>query len=68
MIIYNQKKEREDKKMMNREEMLDEMIRRRGFEDEYTVEFSKMAETVTDITMLRLAFATMMALPVMDEE
>ena len=54
--------------MMNREEMLDEMIRRRGFEDEYTVEFARMAETITDINMLRLAFATMMALPVMDEE
>ena len=55
-------------KMMNREEMLDEIIRKRGFEDEYTVEFARMAETITDIAMLRLAFATMMALPVMDEE
>lgn len=54
--------------MMNREEMLDEIIRKRGFEDKYTVEFSKMTETITDITMLRLAFATMMVLPVMDEE
>ena len=53
---------------MNREEMLDEIIRKRGFEDEYTVEFARMAETITDIAMLRLAFATMMALPVMDEE
>ena len=30
--------------MMNREEMLDEIIRKRGFEDEYTVEFARMAE------------------------
>ena len=54
--------------MMNREEMLNEIIRKRGFEDEYTIEFARMAETITDINMLRLAFATMMALPVMDEE
>ena len=54
--------------MMNREEMLDKIIRRRGFEDEYTVEFSRMAETITNIDILRLAFAVMIALPVMDEE
>lgn len=54
--------------MMNREEMLNEIIRKRGFEDEYTIEFARMAETITDITILRLAFAVMMVLPVMDEE
>lgn len=54
--------------MLNREEMLDEMIRRRGFEDKYTVEFSRMAETITNIDILRLAFATIIAKPVMDEE
>ena len=54
--------------MMNREEMLNEMIRRRGFEDEYTIEFSKMAETIADINMLRLEFAVLMSMPVMDEE
>lgn len=53
---------------MNREEMLNEIIRKRGFEDEYTIEFARMAETITDITILRLAFAVMMVLPVMDEE
>lgn len=54
--------------MMNREEMLNEIIRKRGFEDKYTIEFARMAETIIDITMLRLVFAVMMAIPVMDEE
>ena len=54
--------------MINREEMLNEIIRKRGFEDEYTIEFARMAETITDTAMLRLAFAVMMAMPVMDEE
>lgn len=54
--------------MMSREEMFDEMIRRRGFEDEYTIEFARMAETIINIDILRLAFAVMIAKPVMDEE
>jgi hypothetical protein len=54
--------------MMSREEMLNEIIRKRGFEDEYTIEFSRMAETITNIDILRLAFSAMINKPVMDEE
>jgi hypothetical protein len=54
--------------MLNREEMLNEIIRKRGFEDEYTIEFARMAETIINIDILRLAFAVMIAMPVMDEE
>lgn len=54
--------------MLNREEMLNEIIRKRGFEDEYTIEFARMAKTIINIDILRLAFAVMIAMPVMDEE
>ena len=54
--------------MMNKEEMLNAIIRKRGFEDEYTIEFARMAETITNIDILRLAFAVMISKPVMDEE
>ena len=62
------KKMKERKTKMTREKMLNEIIRKRGFEDEYTIEFARMAETIINIDILRLAFAVMIAMPVMDEE
>lgn len=64
----NTENRKERKTKMTREEMLNEIIRKRGFEDEYTIEFARMAETIINIDILRLAFAVMMAMPVMDEE
>lgn len=43
MIIYNQKREREDKRM--REKLLDRMIKIYGFEHDAVIVFAKLIES-----------------------
>jgi len=54
---------------MSREEMLTEVIRARGFEDEWTIKFAQLMENaaVSDST-LRCAMATALSMPIEKEE
>lgn len=55
--------------MMNREEMLNEVIRNRGFEDEYTVKFANFIEdeAMSDEACLAM-METIVAMPCETEE
>ena len=47
MVIYIQGNERKVNKMLNYEQMLDNIINQRGFEDELTIFFARLIENVT---------------------
>ena len=47
MVIYIQGNERKINKMLNYEQMLDNIINQRGFEDELTIFFARLIENVT---------------------
>ena len=47
MVIYIQGDERKVNKMLNYEQMLDNIINQRGFEDELTIFFARLIENVT---------------------
>ena len=46
MVIYIQGNERKVNKMLNYEQMLDNIINQRGFEDELTIFFARLIENV----------------------
>lgn len=47
MVIYIQGNERKVNKMLNYEQMLDNIINQRGLEDELTIFFARLIENVT---------------------
>ena len=47
MVIYIQGNERKVNKMLSYEQMLDNIINQRGFEDELTIFFARLIENVT---------------------
>lgn len=47
MVIYIQGNERKVNKMLTYEQMLDNIINQRGFEDELTIFFARLIENVT---------------------
>ena len=47
MVIYIQGNERKVSKMLTYEQMLDNIINQRGFEDELTIFFARLIENVT---------------------
>ena len=47
MVIYIQGNERKVNKMLNYEQMLNNIINQRGFEDELTIFFARLIENVT---------------------
>lgn len=53
---------------MSREEMLTEVIRARGFEDEWTIKFAKLMELGVSDSTLRSAMLTALSMPIEEEE
>ena len=52
---------------MTREDMMDEVIRNRGFEDKYTVWFCKLCEDCDNISVITNAFVAIITLPFEEE-
>lgn len=53
---------------MSREEMLTEVIRARGFEDEWTIKFARLMELGVSDSTLKSAMLTALSMPVEKEE